>query len=153
MVPPKKEIELWRLEQFRSYISDFPDGEIEATEEPDFLIRGSRIVGIELTDLHRETKPGQVPEQASEAMRKRVITRAQDIYIARQLPPVIASFFLDDRIHLKRREIEPLAESLADLVAKNIPGPNATTELPDGWEDTQRFPTILHSLSVRCPRN
>lgn len=148
MVPCKKEIEFWRLERFKSFIPDFPDGYIEATEEPDFVIRGARVIGIELTDLHRETKPGQVPEQASEAMRKRVIARAQDIYIARQLPPVIASFFVDDRIHLKKREIEPLAESLADLVAKNLPGPNATTELPAGWEEAKQFPAILHSLSV-----
>lgn len=149
MSASKKEVELRRLEQFRSLIPDFPVGTVESTEEPDFLIHGpTSAVGIELTDLYRETKVGQVPEQATEAMRKRVVNRAQEIYTSRQLPPVIATFFLDDRVHIKRLEVELHATQLADLVAQNIPAPDSTREVPAGWDDMQAVPVILHSLSV-----
>jgi hypothetical protein len=149
MTVSKKAIELWRLERFKTLIRDFPAGDIEPTEEPDFLIRGpEHIVGIELTDLHRETKAGQVPEQATEAMRSRVVARAQGIYNSRELPPVIASFFLDDRIHLKKHEVEDLASQMADLVEINLPSPGSTSKAPKDWEDTQALPSIVHSCSV-----
>ncbi len=149
MTASKKEIELWRLSRFRAYISDFPSGSVEATEEPDFLVRDQgRVVGIELTDLHRATKPEQVPEQATEAMRKRVISRAQEIYIARQLPAATACFLLNDRIHLQKAEVEPLATEMADLVANNLPEPNSSSEVPRCWEDKRSLPSLLHSLSV-----
>lgn len=149
MTATKKEIELWRLKRFESFIPDFPIGEVEATEEPDFLVRGdSRVVGIELTDLHRATNPGQMPRQATEAMRKRVITRAQEIYTALNHPPVIATFFLDDRVHIQKTEVEPLAAKLANLVASNLPASNSTAEVPKDWDDFQERPQIMHSLSV-----
>ncbi|MBU9491753.1 hypothetical protein [Burkholderia multivorans] len=150
MVAPKKDVEIWRLECFKSFIADFPKGEVVPTEEPDFLIRGhGHIVGIELTDLHHQTAPGRIPEQASEAMRRRVVARAQEIYISRQLQPVMASFFLDDRIHIKKSEVEALAEEFANVIAANCPAPNSSIEVPQGWEDTRALPSILHSVSIR----
>ena len=149
MTLPKKDIELWRLERFKSFIPDFPSGRVEPTEEPDFLIHEeSRSLGIELTDLHRETLPGQVPQQASEAMRNRVVARAKEIFNSRQQQPVIATFHLDDRMHIKKAEVEQLATELADLVSDNIPEPNSTAEIPADWDDMRTLPAILHKLSV-----
>lgn len=149
MAASKKELEFSRLERFKSFMPDFPMGEVEPTEEPDFLVRGpDRIVGLELTDLHRETLPGQTPEKATEAMRQRVVTRAREIYATRQLPPVSASFFLDDRIHVKKSEVEALAQDFADLVASNVPSPNSSKDVSEDWGDVQSFPSILHSLSI-----
>lgn len=145
----KKDVELWRLERFKSFISDFPSGNIESTEEPDFLVRSdSRVVGIELTDLHQHVAPGQVPQQASEAMRHRVVARAQEIYTSGAHPPVLASFHLDDRIHIKKPEVEALAMSLAQLVIENIPSPNSSSEVPSDWDDMREIPSILFKLSV-----
>ncbi|WP_129516506.1 hypothetical protein [Burkholderia stabilis] len=149
MTASKKDVETWRLQRFKSFIANFPEGEVEPTEEPDFLIRGhGRIVGIELTDLHRQTPLGQIPEQASEAMRKRVVARAQEIYKNRQLQPVMASFFLDDRIHIRKSEVEALAEEFAELIAANCPAPNSSIEVQQGWEDRRALPSILHSVSI-----
>jgi hypothetical protein len=149
MIAPKKDIERWRLERFKSFIPDFPSGRLEPTEEPDFLVRGDcHVVGIELTDLHRDTVPGQRPEQASEAMRNRVVARAKEIYTSRQHPPVLATFFLNDRIHIKKPDVEQLATELADLVLLNVPQPNSTAEVPTDWDDMRQLPSILHQLSV-----
>lgn len=145
----KKDIELWRLERFKTFIADFPNGTIESTEEPDFLVRTQGwTVGIELTDLHRETPTGEIPQQASEAMRRRVIARAQALYNAGNHPPVLASFFLHDSIHIKKDEVEPLAEDLANLVIANLPEPSSRADVPKDWDDTQPRPSILQSLSI-----
>ena len=150
MTSSKKDVELWRLERFKSFIPDFPIGRIEPTEEPDFLIYGdSRLVGIELTDLHRETLPGQVPQQASEAMRNRVVARAKELYASRPQPPVLASFLLDDRVHIKKSEVEQLATELVDLVSQNVPKQNSSAEVPAGWDDMRQLPKVLRKLSVR----
>lgn len=150
MAATKKDIELWRLDRLKSFISDFPEGRLEPTEEPDFLVHGpSKVIGIELTDLHRETPPGQMPQQASEAMRNRIVARAKEIYESRKQPPVIATFFLDDRLHIKRAETELLATELANLVLLNVPAPNSSIEIPTSWDDFRPLPQILHSLSVR----
>lgn len=145
----KKKIEAWRFDQFRSFIPDFPEWIVEPAEEPDFLVHGpNRVVGIELTDLYRETKAGEIPEQATEAMCGRVLNRAQAIYTAQKMPPVLAMFFLDNQVHIKKPEVEILAKELAELVILNLPAPNGTTEVPIGWEDTRVLPNILHSLQV-----
>lgn len=150
MAAPKKHVEAWRLERFKTFVADFPDGRIESTEEPDFLVHGAnRVVGIELTDLHRETPRGQVPEQAREAMRHRVVARAQELYAKRDLPPVLATFLLDDRILIKKTEVEGLAKEYADLVADNVPAANAGTELPQDYDDYLTMPSLVHKLMVR----
>ncbi|MES2402383.1 MAG: hypothetical protein V4573_20490 [Pseudomonadota bacterium] len=149
MSTSKKDIETWRLERFKSFITDFPVGRIEPTEEPDFLIHAEGgVCGIELTDLHQETKPGQIPQQASEAMRHKVVARAEELYSTGQHPPVRATFLLDDRIHIKRTEAEDIARQLADLVVQNTPQQNANVEIPSDWQDFRKLPNILHKLSV-----
>ena len=93
----KKEIEKHYLDRLRASMLDFPAGRIEPTEEPDFLVHGdNRVIGIELTELHKETPGGAKPQQALEAMRHRVVTKAQELYIAANLPPVNVSIFMND---------------------------------------------------------
>jgi hypothetical protein len=149
MTASKKKVERWRLEQLRSFISDFPNGVIQPTEEPDFLVnQQGYVLGIELTDLYRKAELGQVPEQAAEAMRQRVVARAQQIYCSWQLPPVLASFFLDDRAHIKKPEVDRLARALANLVARNVPEPNSTIDVTRKWNNAPELPGVLRSLSV-----
>jgi hypothetical protein len=118
-MPPakKKEIETHYLGRFRAAISDFPFGQIEPTEEPDFLIHGEhQTIGIELTELHCFTPVGVKPKQALEAMRHRVAARAQDLYVAKGLPPVRVSVFMRDAHDIKRPDVQTLAEAICQFV-------------------------------------
>lgn len=146
----KKKLEHLLLDHFKNLIPSFPSGKVICSEEPDFLVQGAdHVVGIELTDLHRETKPDEIPEQASAAMRERVVSRAMEIYNTRSLPAVFVSFNLNNQIHIKKTQVKRIAEDLADLVAANLPPPNSTTEVSNDWNDVQVLPEILHQLSVR----
>jgi hypothetical protein len=147
--PPKKDIETIYFERFCSAFGEFPVGRIEPTEEPDFLIhRQGSVLGVEITELHREPKSGQRPIQADEAMRKRVVARAQEIYQAGGHLPVNVSAFLNDAIRIEKSDVEPLAAALCDIVARNVPGPNSTREEQYVWTNRSYFPEVLNSVSV-----
>ena len=145
----KKEVEIAYFDRFRSAMPAFPAGVVEPTEEPDFLIRGpNSVLGIELTELHRESPSGEPPAQASEAMRHRVVARAQEIYAATSNPPVHVTVFMNDRIHIRKSEVEGLARAVTEIAIRNLPGPNSSREEEYEWTNRAYFPEVLHQVSV-----
>lgn len=149
MKASKKDTELFRLERFKCFTTDFPIGRIETTEVPDFLVFGeSRVIGIELTDLYRQTSGAEAEQQVSEAMRTRVLARAQQIYVARHHPAVQATLFLDDRTRIKKSEVEQLATDIANLVATHIPAANSSAQIRPDWRATWRLPKPVIELYI-----
>ena len=145
----KKEIEGHYLDRLRAAVRDFPAGRIQSTEEPDFLVHGeTQIIGIELTELHRETPSGAKPQQALEAMRHRVVAKAQELHIAANLPPVNVSVFMQDGYDIKKEQVLPLAKIIVKLVATNLPGSNSSREIEYDWKDPGSFPDPLIKISV-----
>lgn len=52
----KKQNELWILEQFKQLYKEFPMGDIEESESPDFLIHtNGEIVGIEIAEIFQDS--------------------------------------------------------------------------------------------------
>ncbi len=145
----KKDLEGAYLMRFRAAIQDFPVGRVDPTEEPDFLVIGpDSVVGIELTELHRDSVAGAIPQQASEAMRKRVVARAQEIYVAGGHPPARVTLYLDDTIHVERQDVERFAVMLCDVAIQNLPLPNASSQVSIGMPGSSAFPPILCSVTV-----
>lgn len=145
----KKEIEMHYLDRLRVAMPDFPQGRIESTEEPDFLIHGDdSIIGIELTELHRETQDGVKPQQALEAMRHRVVARAQELYSAKGLPPVKVSVFMRDNHDIRKDHVQSLAEALCQLVERNLPNPNSSRREEYDWVNRAHFPEPIIEVSV-----
>lgn len=146
----KKTIERHYLDELRAAMPDFPAGRIEPTEGPDFLVHGENsIVGIELTELHRETPNGVNPQQAIEAMRRRVVAKAQELYIASNLPAVSVWIFMNDSYDIKKEQVLPLAKKIRKLVASHLPDKNASQEIVYDLNDPDSFPDSLIKLSVR----
>ena len=42
------------LKRFQNLYSQFPSGEISHPEKPDFIIKGERVIGIELTQVFKD---------------------------------------------------------------------------------------------------
>ena len=153
MTPPshisKKDVEVAYLERFRHAMPDFPEGKVEPSEEPDFLVwRHDSVLGIELTELHRETRPGASPQQARQSMRQRVINRAQEIYLANAQPDVRVTVFMHDDVHIERSEVEHLANQICELAIRNLPSPNSSSEEFYEWTNRAYFPDVVNNIRV-----
>lgn len=145
----KKEDEAFYLQRFQALLPSFPEGRIEPFEEPDFLVfRSDSILGIELTELHRKTPVGASPQQAREAMRQRVIERAQEIYLAANHPVARVTVFIHEGTHVGRHEVEPLANQICDLAVRNLPERNSSGEEFYEWTNRAYFPEIIDNIRV-----
>ncbi len=145
---PKKDVERHYFDRFRQLYQPFPEGLVTSTEEPDFLIAGRhQTIGVELTELHREVQSGQVPLQAMEAMRHRVVARAQELYVQSGGPPVRCTIFMQEA-HIEKSQVEPLANAIASIAKRNLPLPNTSLSESYDWTNRDYFPDIIDTVSV-----
>lgn len=145
----KKEIEEVYLNRAIPFITGFPQEEIKPFEEPDFFLHSSEaVIGIELTELHRQVSKRSNPQRASEAMRRRVVERAQALYAETGLPPVRATVLMYEDTLIKKSEVEKLASAICNLVVQNLPAPNSFREEAATTTDSNCWPGRLHSITV-----
>ena len=144
----KKDIEELYLSRMKALLGDFPDGHIESSEEPDFLIKGNGTrVGIELTELHRDVQAGAAPLQATEAMQHRTIQRAKQIFVSKGLPIVHCSIIMGDT-HIKKDKVEHFAQAIAAIAERNVPGPNQSRTESFEWTNRSYFPEEIDTITV-----
>jgi hypothetical protein len=115
----KKEKERRILEEFIKCYSGFPEGEIEGSEAPDFLVRApTQVVGIELVEFVRgQSNRGSLIRQA-ESSREELIKQARKEYARRNKTPLQVSFFWCGESPLEKKSIPNLAKAIADIVDK-----------------------------------
>lgn len=146
----KKQIERFQLVRFKELLSNFPVGEIEATEEPDFLIHCSNgIIGVELTELHREVPPGVRPQQANEEMKRRIMTRAHQLYDESGLPPVQVNVLFSLHHEIQKTEVEDLAKNVLKLAVSNLPDAGKSYEESYNWINREYFSEKLNKIFIR----
>lgn len=148
MPPSKKIVERHYLDAFARLLSPFPDGEAIPTEEPDFLVVGQdRTIGIELTELHRMAPAGTIPQQASEAMRHRVVARAEQIYVSTGNPPIRCAVHFQDG-HIEKWQVEDLASAITELAVRNLPLQNSSTREEYQWTNRDYFPEAINTIGI-----
>ncbi len=130
--PSNQEIERYYFEQFRSHYP-MPEGELEYTDKPDVIIRGSKVIGVEIANLYIDPGGDPASEQRQRDRRQRTLARAQELYLAAGGRYIELSVdFQPDQPIL---EVEPIARALADL-AKGLDG------LPSGQVSSTLFKHI-----------
>lgn len=145
----KKEVERVYLNRAIPFITAFPEGEIKSFEKPDFLLHSAEaVIGIELTELDRQVPERSNPQRASEAMRRRVVERAQALYAETGLPPVRATVLMYEDTLIKKSDVEELASVVCNLVVQNLPAPNSFREDVAPTTDSNYGPGVLHSITV-----
>ena len=111
--------EPYYFEQFCRH-HPLPQGTVEYTDKPDFILRGERTIGIEITNFFKED--GRLPEseQRQREARDEVVSSAQRLYVENGGRGIrlIVSFDEASPIGEQRQE---LAERIAKL-AKQIDG-------------------------------
>ncbi len=129
----KKDKREWAIIQtFRSYCPDFPIGELEKSEAPDFLLRANkRLYGIELTELKYEREDKEFNLRAHEDFLSLLMQDAQnifeekhrdfklivDVHFSNELNETVST--LDDDMRTIIRQ--DFAETIVKLVEENLP--------------------------------
>lgn len=108
-------VERHYFEQFRSHF-DVPAGEIEYTDKPDVIIRGNRMMGVEVARLFRKPGDDVASEQSQRKWRLRVLARAQALHRAAGGQPIEIS--VDFEPSQAILNVEAVAGQLADLALR-----------------------------------
>jgi len=138
---------LLQLKRFKALYPHFPDGDIEATEKPDFLVQTSKnLLGIEVTDLYLENLSEQPPLQAKEALRGRIVEMTKRKYDVHNHQFLNVSIHFDSHYMLKITELDPLSEQLATLLVKNVPAPGETYIEEYNSVNRGYFPKGIHTV-------
>ncbi len=145
----KKDLERRYLDQVSDLVAGFPQGAIDEREQPDFLVNiTDRVIGIEITELHRAHDNQPVSMQGREAVRNQIVQRAKALYECEGAPPIDCCVQLKD-VSYRRTDIEPLAAKIAALAKRNIPpeGTLAKCEQHD-WVNREYFPEEVDYIRV-----
>lgn len=86
--------------------------------------------------------------QADEAMRRRVVARAQEIYEGNGCPPVYVSALFNDSVHIRKAEVESLAFALYNIVVRNLPTVDSSGNEKYDWVNRSYFPETFDTVSV-----
>lgn len=144
----KKEEERLYLDRFKDSIDDFPNGEIEEFEEPDFLIReNNKIVGIEVTKMFWERNPDELPQQAKESVHDLIAIKASKLHTENGLPTCHVSVHFS-QTKLKKKDTDTVARIIFDIVSKNIPRPGSSIQIPPNAWTCVPLPGELSAVSI-----
>ena len=143
----KKQVERWQLDRFIEALPAFPEGSVEESEEPDFIVSSfERSVGIELTDLYWESSETGVPQQAQESLRYRIVQAAQRLYAERGLPNLHVSVHFNPNYVLNKSDVLRLAAAIDELVSNNVPELGQSYSEDYDWENRSYFPEEINHV-------
>ncbi|MCE4539644.1 hypothetical protein LXT12_20540 [Pelomonas sp. P7] len=145
----KKDLERHYLDRVKAMLPGFPGGTLLPHEEPDFLVDlGGRVLGIEITELHRDPDGQLLPLQAREARRDDVIDAAKALHDRAGHPPVDCQVHLKD-VTMHRDRVQPLAAAIAEIVAANIPTDGELVRFVEPtWRTVAGFPAEVDYVRV-----
>ena len=146
----KKDRELIHLTEFQKYCHDFPLGDLEPQEEPDFLIGlcGDKV-GIELRDYYFDECFGKgSPSKRQESHRNKIITNVRKAYDLCESPPVNVTITWNENIELSKASHKDIAEKLIKVVKDHIPEPGMTISLGFPNLAWKILPKEIHELWI-----
>ncbi len=127
----RKEIERQHLHSFRYLCSDFPRGNLQDYETPDFLIvtETQRKIGIELTQVFKTDGETKSSQQSIEATKIEIMVAARMYSECFNLPPAHVSLFFSLRRPLKAKARQEIARRVAQVVHDNMPAEGKSVQL------------------------
>lgn len=108
--------EQYYFEQFRRYYP-LPNGTIEYTDRPDFILHGVRKIGIEITNFFKEDGGLPESEQRQREARDEVVSGAQRLYLENGGRGITLIVSFDEGSPIGERR-QALAERIATLASQ-----------------------------------
>jgi hypothetical protein len=113
----EKTRELLHLLHFKEACPFFPEGEIEKTEMPDFIVHAQgRTLGIEHTEAFQPGPPHGESFQAQDSLAQRVVDEAEYRYRQRHSQPLLVQILFKPRAGMSKQRIPTVAEMLVRLI-------------------------------------
>jgi len=112
-----KQAEQQALDDLKQLYAEFPDGDIQPHEEPDFLV-GDRV-GIEVTEYFRPEEVNDTSPQEQEALQHRVAEAAANLWRVGAYPTAVVNVIFRRRSQLRKRTVQEVAEELVSVAAQS----------------------------------
>lgn len=122
VIHTKKSRERIILDLFRQAYPEFPDGDIEEFEHPDFLIHSATgTIGIELVDYVSGHSRAGSAERMQEELRDRIVGQAQTAFESDHDEIVWVTFFWYPGVQFTKSSPRQLGPVIAEWVARALP--------------------------------
>lgn len=145
----EKSRELNHLQHFKDVCSFFPDGEIEKTEMPDFIVHvENRTLGVEHTEVFQPGPSHGESLQAQDNLAIRVVEKAKNLYAQSRGQPLHVQILFNSRIKMNKQGIDVIAEKVACLVEETHVETGSSVTLKRTREILDRFPREVALIHI-----
>jgi len=126
-----KEIERQHLHSFQYLCKDFPGGELQERETPDFIVvtEAQRKIGIEITQVFKASEATKLSQQSIEATKEAVTVLARMGAESLKSPPAHVSLYFSLRKPLTQIARRKIAQRVAQVVHDNMPAQGEAIKL------------------------
>lgn len=113
----KKKRERKNLERLKTLWKEFPDGAIEDTDPPDFVVKtpNNKRIGIELTSYYEKEREGGILLVEQERLRNKLTSYITERLTVMDLYPTVISLHFR-KTPIKKKDIPELAEKVIRIV-------------------------------------
>jgi hypothetical protein len=135
------------VERFRKLYFHFPDGEISQPNQPDFIVSGKTVVGIEVTQIFMDqNNPGGSLIKAKDSFRRNLLENIVEALKQTNFPKCTIAVHLNDEFYSKTLNPGEISKvCLADITSQQ------NTILEDGYyefENEGTLPDIIEGYSI-----
>jgi hypothetical protein len=150
----KKIREFTHIEHFKEICPFFLDGEIECTEEPDFIVHSQDyILGIEHTEMFQPGSSNGTSLQAQDNLSQRVVNKANDLYFKHNSQPLLVQIFFNHRVMIVKKNVNHLAEAVVRLISMTPIEPGNLIIIKRTTENSECFPKEIVMLRIYAHPN
>jgi hypothetical protein len=146
-----KEIERQHLYSFRYLCSEFPRGNLQEYETPDFLIvtKTQQKIGIELTQVFKAAGETKYLQQSIEATKEEITAAARRHSEFLNSPPAHVSLYFCLQRPLNNKKIKQgIARRIAQFVHDNMPPEGESVQLKCGIAGPVGRPVAVDLISI-----
>lgn len=137
------------LTRFKEHCPDFPKGELEYGDDPDLIVHTpDGLLGIEHTRIFRPDRTDQIVPQEQESLEERIVNLARERYESRGGPPVTVTPYFNPHIRLGKKDVDPIAERLCDIVCRYLPATDGQVILETYHLGLQVLPTEIWAVII-----
>lgn len=148
----KKTHELHHVLHFKEVCPLFPEGEIENTERPDFVVRArDKALGIEHTEVFQPGPSHGGSLQAQDSLAQKVVEKARHLYTQSHNQPLHVQVLFNLNLRLRKQNIDAIAQNLVHVIEEAHIDLDIPVTLKRTRNTLDRFPKEIAFVHICHP--